>query len=366
MRNLTLVRSLIVLIFLGIVGVVLLPSIIQQVTPRDIKTVTCFIGSEKDGFLSNLEVKRILRDKYGLEVAFTKMGSIEQATVDSSQIDCLWPSNTSALEIYRDQHQQDFAAGNISYETIFNSPIVLYSWRPLVDTLLKQGLLTQVDQHYTVDTARLVELLTQDPQATWQSLGVTDLYGNFNVITTDPTRSNSGNMFYGLFANMLAGGQVASPEMLRSELPTLKEYYNRQGFMEESTGILFEKFINTGMGASPIIAGYESSLIEFSVANKDSLPLIQNEIRIIYPTPTVWSAHPLIARTANGKLLLEALKDPQLQQIAWEQHGFRSGLIGVTNDPIVLNIASIPAEVNSVIPLPRADALIEMLAYLEN
>jgi len=281
-------------------------------------------------------------------------------------MDCLWPSNTSALEIYRDQHQQDFAAGSISYETIFNSPIVLYSWRPLVDTLVKQGLLTQIDQRYTVDTARLIDLLTQEPQATWQSLGANNLYGNFNVITTDPTRSNSGNMFYGLFANMLAGGQVASREMLRSELPVLKAYYERQGFMEESSGVLFERFINTGMGANPIIAGYESSLIEFSVANKDSLPLIQNEIRIIYPTPTVWSAHPLIARTANGKLLLEALKDPQLQQIAWEQHGFRSGLIGVTNDPSVLNITSIPAEVNSVIPLPRADALIEMLAYLEN
>jgi len=287
------------------------------------------------------------------------------ATADSSTMDCLWPSNNSALEIYRDNHQQEFAAGTISYETIFNSPIVLYSWKSLVDELVKQGLLTQVDQHYTVDTAKLVTLLSQDPAPTWASLGVTNLYGNFNVTTTDPTRSNSGNMFYGLFANMLAGGQVATPDVLRGELPVLKAYYQRQGYMEESSGVLFEHFINTGMGANPIIANYESLLIEFSVANQQSLPLIQNEIRIIYPTPTVWSAHPLIARTANGKLLLEALKDPKLQQIAWEKHGFRSGLIGVQNDPSVLKLASIPAEVTSVIALPRADALIEMLDYLK-
>jgi len=62
--------------------------------------------------------------------------------------------------------------------------------------------------------------------------------------------------------------------------------------------------------------------------------------------------------------LLDALRDEQLQKIAWEQHGFRSGLSGITNDPAIFNIASIPINVTSVIPLPRADALLEMLDYL--
>ncbi len=364
-RNLTLVRSLIVLGFIVIVGGVLLTSVIQQNTPHEVKTVTCYVGSEKSGFLDNPEVKTILRDKYSLEVSYTKMGSIEQAYVDSSQVDCLWPSNTSALEIYRDAHKQEFDAGTISYETIFNSPIVLYSWGPLVDALTQEGLFTQVDNHYTVDTARLVDMLFQNPPPSWQSLNVSGLYGNFNVITTDPTRSNSGNMFYGLVANMLAGGQVATLDTLNSQLPAIKAYFENQGYMEESSGVLFNRFINTGMGANPIIANYESLLIEFSVAHQDSLDMIRNEIRVIYPTPTVWSAHPLIARTSNGKLLIEALKDSDIQRIAWEQHGFRSGLIGVQNDPAVLKVASIPGEVNSVMPLPRADAMIELLDYLK-
>ncbi len=187
----------------------------------------------------------------------------------------------------------------------------------------------------------------------------------FDVITTDPTRSNSGNMLYGLFANMLAGGQVATLTTLTDELPTIKAYFENQGYMEESSGVLFDRFINTGMGANPIIANCESLLIEFSVAHQDSLDMIRSQIRVIYPTPTVWSARPLIARTANGKLLIEALKDEQLQRIAWAQHGFRSGLIGVQNDLSVLKIASIPAQVDSVMPLPRADAMIAMLDYLK-
>ncbi|MFN8562272.1 MAG: substrate-binding domain-containing protein [Anaerolineae bacterium] len=315
-RNLTLVRSLIVLAFIAVVAIILLLSLIQRTTPHEVQQVTCYVGSEKAGFLDNPEVKTILRDQYGLEVSYTKMGSIEQAYVDSSQVDCLWPSNTSALEIYRDAHKQEFDAGSISYETMFNSPIVLYSWGPLVDALVQQGLFTPVDNYYTVDTAQLVSLLFQSPAPSWQSLNVSGLYGNFNIITTDPTRSNSGNMFYGLLANMLVGGQVATLDSLKDQLPSIKAYFENQGYMEESSGVLFDRFINTGMGANPIIANYESLLIEFSVAHQDSLDMIRDEIRIIYPTPTVWSAHPLIARTSAGKRLIEALRDEQLQRIA--------------------------------------------------
>ncbi|MBK8022992.1 MAG: hypothetical protein IPK19_16605 [Chloroflexi bacterium] len=70
--------------------------------------------------------------------------------------------------------------------------------------------------------------------------------------------------------------------------------------------------------------------------NRDQLDVIRSQICIIHPTPTVWSSHPLIARTAAGKQLLAALKDEELQRIAWEQHGFRSGLLGVQNDPAIL------------------------------
>lgn len=364
-NRLNLVRSLIVLAFVVFALIVLLPTILQRVAPREMKQVNCYIGSEKSGFLNNPQVKQILADQYGLQVSATSMGSIEQAYADSSQVDCLWPSNTSALEIYRGLHQQEFDSGATRAETIFNSPIVLYSWQPLVDALTQQGIFTQAGDYYTVDTAHLTELLTGTDKPTWHDLGFDDLYGSFNVITTDPTRSNSGNMFYGLLANMLAGGQVATVATLQTELPTIKAYYESQGYMEESSGILFERFVNTGMGANPIIANYESLLIEFSVQHKEQLDLIKNQIRIIYPTPTVWSAHPLIARTANGKLLLDAMQDEGLQRIAWEQHGFRSGLAGVTNDPSIFNFAGIPANINSVIALPRPDALVAMLDYLK-
>jgi hypothetical protein len=44
---------------------------------------------------------------------------------------------------------------------------------------------------------------------------------------------------------------------------------------------------------------------------------------------------PLIQKNAvgGGKRLVTASKDDEIQAIAWEQHGLRSGLIGIENDP---------------------------------
>jgi len=370
--RLTVIRSLVVLVFLVVVALILLSSTgggagpLANLFPVETAQVNCIIGSEKSGFLRNEQVQNILAREYGLEVSFRSEGSIEQATMDVSGQDCLWPSNTSALEIFRERNATLFDSGGASSEIIFNSPIVLYSWQPVVDGLRAEGIVTlESDGYYTIPTAEMVELITTG-KPPWEELGVGELYGSVNVITTDPTRSNSGNMFYGLLANMIAGGgDVATLSEMEAALPQIKEYYDGQGYMENSSGVLFERFINTGMGANPIIANYESLIIEFSIQNEQSLDTIQDQIRIIYPTPTVWSSHPMIALTDNGKRLIEAMQDEQLQEIAWEQHGFRSGLIGVQNDVSVLQVAGIPEEVSSVMPLPRPDALIRMLEFLE-
>ncbi|HJC48817.1 MAG TPA: hypothetical protein K8V78_02460 [Lacrimispora saccharolytica] len=47
------------------------------------------------------------------------------------------------------------------------------------------------------------------------------LYGSFSVGTTDPDKSNSGNMFAGLLANVLCGG-VADESNIDEALLFLK------------------------------------------------------------------------------------------------------------------------------------------------
>jgi len=74
----------------------------------------------------------------------------------------------------------------------------------------------------------------------------------------------------------------------------------------------------------------------------------------------VWASHPFIARTANGKRLMEALRDPEIQKIAWDMHGFRSGLPGVQSNPKDAPIAGIPEHIDSVVDMP-APAVMEAI-----
>ena len=262
------------------------------------------------------------------------------------QDDYLWPSNQVALALYKQNSGQ-----LVVQENIFNSPIVLYSWAPVVDALVQQGIVRQDGGFYYVDLAKLADLTLSGKQ--WSDIGSASLTGHIKVASTDPSLSNSGNMFFGLLATTLNGGDVVNSGTVDAVLPDLKTYSDLMGFQLSSSGDLFQQYYTTGMGARPLIAGYESQLIELSVQNKDVYSSsLKDSMRILYPTPTVWSSHPLIARTANGRRLLEALKDPEIQRIAWERHGFRSGLPGVTSDPAVLGIEGIPLQITSVVDMP--------------
>ena len=338
----------------------------EQPTAAAQASVFCHIGSEKDDLMQNPRVREILRDRYNLDVTTNNMGSIEQAYLTPGElegVDCLWPSNTSALEIFNQQNPNTDSSSSV----IFNSPIVLYTWAPIVEGLETEGLFTLTSEgHYVAPTQAIVNQLTADPRPSWADLGVTltGLNGRFNIVTSDPTRSNSGNMFYGLLLNMVSGGDVATMNDLDNNFDVIEQYYQRQGLQQSSSGTLFDNFIVQGVGATPIMANYESLIVEFSIANQSQLQAISDTLRVVYPQPTVWSSHPMIALTSEGRRLMEAMADPDIQNIAWEEHGFRSGLIGITNNPDVLNVAGIPAQVTSVINLPQAQAMQSMVERL--
>lgn len=323
-------------------------------------TLNGYIGSEKVAFLRNPEVVRILRERYGIEVDFQDLGSIAQVdgSVDTTEMDFLWPSNEVALALYEERNP-----GAVSAETIFNSPIVLYSWDFITEALIDQGLVTEnPGAYYEIDMPRLVANILAGQQ--WSEIGISEFSGNIKVESTDPRESNSGNMFYGLLANLLVeqetGNEIATSESIVLVLPTMKDYLDGLGTLETGSGDLFKKYITQGSGSKPIIVGYESQLIEFSLQNNPD-----PQLRILYPRPTVWSSHPLIALTPEGERLIEALSDPEIQQIGWTEHGFRSGLASITSDPADLDVSGIPETITSVRNLPSPQVMEYMKDYLE-
>jgi hypothetical protein len=101
--------------------------------------------------------------------------------------------------------------------------------------------------------------------------------------------------------------------------------------------------------------------VEYSVAHPEAVTLFGQQVRTLYPVPTVWSSHPFMGLTPQGVRLLEALQDPTLRRIAWERHGFRSGLQGLKNDPTVLRITGLPTSIDAVIPMPPAAIMTRVL-----
>jgi hypothetical protein len=157
-------------------------------------------------------------------------------------------------------------------------------------------------------------------------MGVKDLYGRGRVVSTDPNKSNSGFMFAGLAASLLSG-DVVTLESLGRISDDVTTVFRRMGFKPPSSGKLFDDYIGGGAGAQPLIIGYENQLVEWVLQDAERWKRLQDTASakpvILYPTPTAFSAHPLITTDRTADELIDALMSESLLELAWEDHGFR-------------------------------------------
>lgn len=321
------------------------------------ETLRGYVGSEKSNFLDNPEVQRVLKNRHGIEIDYLRAGSIEMIDLNHGEMDFLWPSSQVALELYQMTH------GSVKSEIIFNSPIVFYSWEPVATALASKGYAEDRGGiTYLTDMPGLIDAVLSD--TAWSDVGLESLFGAMTITSTDPTRSNSGNMFAGLAANLLAN-TVVDEATLDSVLPQLLSLFRRQGLMEHSTGTLYERYLELGMGSYPLIVGYENQIVEFSLQNPDLWEQVRDRMRIVYPVPTVWSSHPVIALTDAGGDLIQAMQDDEIQTLAWEEHGFRTGLAGVVNDPSELGISGIPQDITQIMRMPTPQVMDRIINELK-
>lgn len=323
-------------------------------------TLKGYIGSEKEGLLEDEQVQGILKKQYGVSLDYSKVGSIAMVEGNTDSVDFLFPSSQTALEIFKEKSPRKITASQVE----FNSPLVLYSWDTVTDALVRQGIVETKDgTSYVVDMPKLIDLIRQNRK--WSSIGLSDLYGNVNIISTDPTQSNSGNQFAGLLANLLNNGQVVDDASLQTVLPKVQEFFSKQGYQQTGSGDLFEQYLTAGMGAYPLMVGYENQMIEFAAQYPEKWEQVKARTRILYPVPTVWSSHTLIALNSKSVSAIKALQDPEIQKLAWEKHGFRSGIVGIVNSPKELAVAGVPETINQVIQIPKPSVMTRIISALE-
>lgn len=361
----------------------------------NLKTVYVATGGGKEDFLADEEVLKILKKKYKLNVIFDtwsngktitkpliresvnlgnesiikRIQNNEDISINTSGVskyDALFTSDQRFYDYYKlapnkENNEADrytVIAGSLT----LNTPIVIYSWKEVVNAFINEGIVTLEDNvYYITDMNKLIDYILNNKK--WSDVGLNELYGNINIASTDPVSSSPGATYYGLLLSILSGGQIEDAT-LEDNLARLKQFYQKSGYMNNTPADLFERYLKTGMGGEPIIVDYEKSIIDFANSNPTGFNQVKNDIVILYPMPTIWNSHCFMAFTENGKKLYEAFMDKEIEQIAWEKYGFRTGITGGTYDVSKLGIG-IPQNITSTVTSLKMDYYNKLIEYLK-
>lgn len=330
----------------------------KPAAPVEKVSVTGYLGGEKIGLFDDAKFKELAAEQ-GLNVDYRKAGSLAMMDADANGMDYLFPSSRAAVEYGKAKGVKATQS-----DIVFNSPIVLYTHKAVAEGLVSGGLITKDDSGaYHMDMAKAVDAMVNSK--TWADVGYAAGYGQFRIDSTDPVQSNSGNEYAALIATVLNGGQPATTESVARDGETIKAIFAKSGWMETSSEDSFNQFLTLGVGSKPMMVGYESQLLDLAVNQPDAFQQIKDDVVIVYPTPTVWSTHTLMALDDKGVKLLDLLKSQKVQKLAWERHGFRAANFAGT-DPIKrFGVPGTLDQIPAVSELPNNDAMQQLITALQ-
>ena len=386
--------AIFIVLILVIIGIKFLGSDEGSVLTNNLTTVYVATGGGKEDFLADKRVKKILEKKYKINAVFdtwsngktisvplireavglgnsniaSKMQEGEKYTILSSGVskyDALFTSDQRFYDYYKlaPNKEKDEADRYTVLDggLTLNTPIVIYSWKEIVDVFIKEGIVTEKEGvFYITDMNKLINYILEGKK--WSDIGL-DLYGNINIASTDPVSSSPGATYYGLLLSILSGGQVTD-ENINNNLPKLKDFYIKSGYMNNTPADLFERYLKTGMGGEPMIVDYEKSMIDFANSSPDAFKQVKDQIRILYPTPTIWNSHCFTVFTDKGNKLYKALEDKEISQIAWEKYGFRTGVTGGSYDVSSIGLG-VPQTITSTVSSLKMDTYNKLIDYLK-
>ena len=344
----------------------------KEIDLSKLTTVYVATGGGKEGFLANEDVVKIMEERFGLNVVYDTWSNgklIKNPLIREdglTKYDLMFASDQRFYDYYK--LAADASKGEAKRETVLkggltlNTPIVVYSWDTVVDALINEKIVTQRDGVYFItDMNKLISYILDGKK--WSDIGVDMLYGSINIDSTDPVTSSPGATYYGLLLSIMCGGNVTE-DNLKENLPKLKEYYIKSGYMNNTPADLFELYLKTGVGGKPMIVDYEKSVIEFANSNPDGWMQVKDKMRILYPEPTIWNSHCIATFTENGNKYYEAFNDKDISQIAWSKYGFRTGVTGGNYDVSQVNITGIPQAITRTVSSLKMNMYEELINYL--
>ncbi len=362
--------SILIVLIAIIVGIKLFKDN-GEVKLADLTEVYVAVGGGKEDFLADEEVVNIIQSRYKLNAIYDtwsngKMIKDPLVREDGSKYDAMFPSDQRFYDYY--QLSPNSSKGEAARSRVLggsltlNTPIVIYSWDEVVDALIKENIVTIKDNvYYITDMNKLLSYILEGKK--WSEIGLDSIYGSINIASTDPVTSSPGATYYGLLLAIMCEGNVTE-EKMQENLPKLKEFYLKSGYMNNTPADLFERYLRTGMGDKPMIVDYEKSIIEFATSNPDAWAKVKDRIRILYPAPTIWNSHCIATFNDLGNEYFNVFNDKDIQQIAWSRYGFRTGVSGGNYDVSSVDVTGIPQEITSTVSSLKMTMYEKLIEYL--
>ena len=339
---------------------------------KNLTTVYVATGGGKEDFIADKDVVKIMENKYKLNVVYDTWSNgklIVNPLVrkdGTTKYDAMFTSDQRFYDYYKLSPNK--TNGEADRYTVLNggltlnTPIVIYSWGEVVDALVKEQIVTENNGvYYITNMPKLLQYILEGKK--WSDIGLNKLYGNINIASTDPVTSSPGATYYGLLLSIMCESQV-NDQTVTENLPKWKEFYEKSGYMNNTPADLFERYLKTGMGGEPMIVDYEKSIIEFANENPEGFEQVKNDIRILYPTPTIWNSHCIATFDDAGNQFYSAFDDKDIAQIAWSKYGFRTGITGGNYDVSSLGIG-VPSRIDSTVSSLKMDIYNKLIEYLK-
>ncbi len=397
-----------IVIFVILIGVILVLGIFKtnfqntgSILTSELTDVYIATGGGKENFIADERIIEIMQKKYKLNVVYDNWSngktitwplireSVKKSTNNNtamiealnsdhyaysinssgvSKYDALFASDQRFFDYYKlspdksaDPKESDrytSIGGGIALST----PIVVYSWKDVAEALINEGIVTLTDgTYYITDMPKLLQYILEGKK--WSEIGLKLLYGNVNIASTDPVTSSPGATYYGLLLSIMCENQI-NETTIAENLPKLKDFYEKSGYMNNTPADLFERYLKEGMGAYPMIVDYEKSMIDFANSNPNGFNQVKDDVVVLYPAPTIWNSHCVNTFTENGEAFYKVFEDEEIGQIAWDKYGFRTGITGGNFDVSSIGINGVPQKITSTVGSLKMDVYNKLINYL--
>lgn len=312
-------------------------------------------GSEKMPLLNDPRFRAAM-ERQGLVVEAHKAGSREIATrADLASFDAAFPAGQPAAAKIRE------AVKSKGAEAALVTPMVIASWKPIAQVLEQNGIVRrEAETYWVVDMDKLLALISAEKR--WRDLPNNTVFAvgkSILVSTTDVRTSNSAAQFLALASYLYNGRDVVTSSQTAGKLASqIAPMFIKQGFQESSSSGPFEDYLSIGMGKVPMVWIYEAQFLEQALKGG-----LKPEMVLLYPRPTIFSKHVVVALSDAGLRFSQAMRDPEVMSIAAD-YGYRVDTSAALRQKLVAKSLALP-DIIDVADAPTHDLLESMIATIE-